>query len=75
MAGLYAYIIGQKEFTSLSTVLPLTETQQLCLQILTIYHLFLRGSIVNTIMQCTEHIILDVYSKAEKILSQNSKYW
>ena len=66
---------GTKEFTSISTVLPLTETQQLCLWILTIYHLFLRDSIVNTIMQCTEHIILDVYSKAQKSLPQNSKYW
>jgi len=67
MTGLYAYIMD-KEFTSISTVLPLTETQQLCLWILTIYHLFLRDSIVNTIMQCTEHIILDVYSKAQKSL-------
>jgi len=48
---------------------------QLCIQILTIYHPFLRDAIVNTIMQCTEHIILDVYSKAEKSLPQNSKYW
>jgi hypothetical protein len=66
---------GTKEFTSIGTVLPLIETQQLCIQILTIYHPFLRDAIVNTIMQCTEHIILDVYSKAEKSLPQNSKYW
>ena len=64
-----------KEFTSISTVLPLIGTQLWCIQILTIYHPFLRDTIGNTIMQCTEHIILDVHSKAQKSLPQKSKYW
>ena len=56
---------GTEEFASISTVLPLIETQLWYIQILTIYHPFLRDSIGNTIMQCTEHIILDVYCKAQ----------
>ena len=65
---------GTKEFTSIDNVLPLIETQLWYIQILTVYHLFLRNSIGNTIMQHTEHIILDVYCKAQKSLPQNSKY-
>ena len=66
---------GTKEFASISTVLPLIETQLEYIQILTIYHPFMRDSISNTIRQCMEHIILDVYCKAQKSLRQNSKYW
>ena len=66
---------GTKKFTSIDNVLPLIETQPWYIQILTVYHLFLRNSIGNTIMQCTEHIILDMYCKAQKSLPQNSKYW
>jgi len=66
---------GTKEFASISTVFPLIETQPWYIQILTIYHPFMRDSIGNTIRQCMEHIILDVYCKAQKSLPQNFKYW
>ena len=66
---------GTKEFTSIGNVLPLIETQLWYIQISTIYHPFLRDSIGNTIIQCTEYITLDVYCKAQKSLPQNSKYW
>src|ERR1700683_2503170 len=66
---------GTKEFASISTVFPLIETQPWYIQILTIYHPFMRDSIGNTIRQCMEHIILDVYCKAQKSLPHNSKYW
>jgi len=69
------HINGQKEFTSISNVLPLIETQLWYIQISTIYHPFLRDSIGNTIMQCTEHITLDVYCKVQKVYLKNSKYW
>src|ERR1700692_1959878 len=41
---------GTKEFTSISNVLPLIETQPWYIQISTIYHPFLRDSIGNTII-------------------------
>ena len=41
---------GTKEFTSISNVLPLIETQLWYIQISTIYHPFLRDSIGNTII-------------------------
>jgi len=58
---------GTKEFTSIGNVLPLIETQPWYIQISTIYHPFLRDSIGNTIMQCTEHITLDVYCKVQRV--------
>jgi hypothetical protein len=65
---------GTKEFASISSILHLTVTQKQCMQIFTKYHPFLRDAIGNNIIQCTEHIILDEYGKAQKILPQNSKY-
>jgi len=67
-------VYDSKEFTSNPHVLLLTQTQQGDIQIFAIYHSFHKDIMATTITQCIEHITLDVYSKAQKSLPQNSRY-
>jgi hypothetical protein len=55
-------IYGSKEFTSIPQVMSLIQAKQWTIKDLSENQHLTNGNMINTVMQCIKHILLDAYS-------------
>ena len=55
--------------------MPLISAKQWSIEDLPVNHHLPNDSMINIIVEYIKHIPLDAYSKGQKSLHQNSKYW
>jgi len=75
LCSLIYLIYGSKEFTSIPQVMPVIYAKQWTIKDLLENQHLTNDNMINTVMQCINHILLNAYSMTQKSLYQNFTNW